>query len=131
MSWWQVVLILVAIAAVAVWQLRSSLETLRGIARTRRTLVKTVTSDRARVQRAYETALANYQRNGTLTLEDEIAFASFLPLAETCFSQEFCDSYRALKAAFAEGRAGRRTEADREVARLTRDLQAGFTREMG
>lgn len=129
MSWWQVVLAVVLILAVAVWQLRNSIGTLRKIAKTRRTMVQAVTSDRARVQQAYETALANYQRTGTLTLEDEIAFASFLPLAESCFSKEFCDSYRALKAAFAEGRAGRRTEAEREIARLTRELKAGFARE--
>ena len=131
MSWWQVALILVGIAGVVVWQLRSSLETLRGIARTRRTLVKTVTSDRARVQQAYATALANYQRNGTLTLEDEAVFASFLPLAKTCFSKEFCDNYQALKAAFADGRQpGRSAEAKQRVAELARELKAGFTQEM-
>jgi len=131
MAWWQVALAIAVVVAVAVWQLWDSLATLRGIARTRRTLAKAVTSDRARVQQAYETALANYRRHGTLTLEDEVAFASFLPLAESCFSKEFCDGYRALKAAFAEGRAGRRSEADREIARLARELEAGFGRETG
>jgi len=132
MSWWQVALAIVVILAVAAWQLWDSLETVRRIFRTRRRLVAIVTIERARVQKAYRKALANYQRNGTLTLEDEIEFASFLPLAETCFSKELCDTYRSLKASFAEGRrVGPTAETQRRIAELKRELDAGFERERG
>lgn len=130
MSWWQVALVLVVIAAVFGWKLWTWIEGWRRLGTTRRTLVAAVTDDRARVQQAYEKALANYERDGALSLEDELAFASLLPLAEGCFSKEFCASYRALKTAFAEGRAGRRDEANREIAKLTRELKARFAREM-
>jgi len=132
MSWWQVALAIVVILAVAAWQLWDSLETVRRIFRTRRKLAAAVTMDQARVRKAYERALANYRSNGTLSLEDEIEFASFLPLAESCFSQEFCDSYRALKASFAEGRRpGAGADVQRRIAELKRELDEGFRREMG
>ena len=131
MSWWQVALLVVLILAVAAWQLSSSLETLRGIFRTRQRLVKAVTTDRARVQRAYESAMANYRNNGALSLEDEAEFAALLPLAETCFSKEFCDSYRALKGSFAEARqVGTTAETRRRIVELKRELDTGFEREM-